>query len=403
MAAFVLTVLIGNFFLPPDRAVTRQMLGHDFLAFYSAGTLARTGQFHSLYDLAAINALEKSAGAGANLTVGFGPWWNPPFAAWVFAPFSILPFSQALIAWEAVSLAALCASIVLLARMIPGSRDWRNWGLLALLIAVSSPAIAVVTHGQNSFITLLIVCVVTTLWRARRALVAGLVAGLLLYKPQHAAIVGIALIVTLGWRAAAGLMATSMALLVLTIITMPGALADYLHKLPAMLTLLQEQNQYPWDRHVTLKAFWRLLLQGDAAGPTLWTTTLIWYASETLIVIWLTRLARLARRDPQSFTDRFIAATLIAGPLLTPFCFDYDLVILAIPATLCAASRRNLAAWVVLYLSLYVSSLQARPSGFILVTPLMAALIWMLRINAETRRRRVKNESDIDPALLCVS
>jgi hypothetical protein len=287
--------------------------------------------------------------------------------------------------------------------MIPGGRDWRNWGLLALLIAVSSPAIAVVTHGQNSFITLLILCVVTTLWRARRAFLAGLVAGLLLYKPQHAAIVGIALVLTLGWRAAAGLVTTSMALLALTIITMPGTLTDYLHKLPAMLSLLQEHNQYPWDRHVTLKAFWRLLLQGDAAGPTLWTTTLIWSASETLIVLWLCRLTWLARRNPRDFTDRFIAATLIAGPLLTPFCFDYDLVILAIPAALCASDRRNLAAWVVLYTSLYVSSLLARPSGFILITPVMAYLVWKLKVNAETQRRGGIDAVNPAPAFLCFS
>jgi hypothetical protein len=37
----VLTFTIGNAFVPPDRAVTGQILGQDFLAFYTAGTWAR--------------------------------------------------------------------------------------------------------------------------------------------------------------------------------------------------------------------------------------------------------------------------------------------------------------------------------------------------------------------------
>ena len=44
------------------------------------------------------------------------------------------------------------------------------------------------------------------------------------------------------------------------------AIGDYLVKLPANLHVMQIENAYLWERHVTLRAFWRLLLQGRGAG-----------------------------------------------------------------------------------------------------------------------------------------
>src|ERR1700690_3040409 len=50
VAAFILTLTIANFSLPPDKAFDRHMYGHDFLPFYTAGQLIRTGQANHLYD-----------------------------------------------------------------------------------------------------------------------------------------------------------------------------------------------------------------------------------------------------------------------------------------------------------------------------------------------------------------
>ena len=121
VGCFILSLIVTNFFLPSEKAATREMIGHDFLPFYAAGSFARTGQFQNLYDLTAIKLREQAVEQSAGLAVGFGPWWNPPFAAWVFAPFSYLPFSTALIVWEAVGLIALAISLLLLARMLPDS------------------------------------------------------------------------------------------------------------------------------------------------------------------------------------------------------------------------------------------------------------------------------------------
>src|SRR5687767_5363168 len=136
------------------------MLGHDFLPFYTAGTMVREGRPHDLYDLAAIKAAEYETARQSHLDLGdaLGPFWNPPFYALPFAPLSALPYRHALAVWWSINLAALAGAIVLLCRMLPtppARSDWRTWGLVSLLILVSAPFLQALTHGQNTFISLL--------------------------------------------------------------------------------------------------------------------------------------------------------------------------------------------------------------------------------------------------------
>jgi hypothetical protein len=183
------------------------------------------------------------------------------------------------------------------------------------------------------------------------------------------------------------------ALLIVTLFTMPGAMSDYLHKLPAIALTMQELSPYAWDRHVTLKAFWRLLFQGTDAGPNGWPTTILWWSSEAIVAALPARMAWQARRDPQK-TDRLIAMTIAAGPLLALFCFDYDLLILAVPAVLCAgdlAGRRGtLAAWIVLFIALHISTFIARPWHFM---PATAALVGVVFCMSRARRDLIATAS----------
>ena len=50
---------------------------------------------------------------------------------------------------------------------------------------------------------------------------------------------------------------------------MPGALENYLHQLPVNVHAMQIERTYLWERHVTLKSFWRMLIHGREAGEPL--------------------------------------------------------------------------------------------------------------------------------------
>jgi hypothetical protein len=396
LGLFLLTLVVGNAFIPRDKAVTREMLGHDFLAFYTAGSFVGQGRYHDLYNLDAVKAFEQAASRAAGLEVGssFGPWWNPPFYDLMFAPLAKLPYGTALDAWRWIGLIAILISTTILTQFVarasrpclatsdagetPGLQDWRSWALVPLLVLISMPFLQAISHGQNTFTSLLLLVTTVTLWRNERAWLAGLSAGLLFYKPQLAAVVAAALVFDLGWRALGGLCITGAALLLVTIVTMPGAIGDYLHLLPANVRWMQIEHAYLWERHVTLKAFWRLLLQGREAGEPWIVTTVLTYLSLAGIggaLVWAAvgthwkkdrgHGPRLYRGDVQR--DRLISATIAVMPLLMPFYFDYDLLLLSVPATLYAAERvrrPDLArandvwltrSWVALFLWLFVN------------------------------------------------
>jgi hypothetical protein len=193
---------------------------------------------------------------------------------------------------------------------------------------------------------------------------------LLFYKPQLGAVVAAAMVVDLGWASLGGLCVTGAILLATTLIALPGSLTDWLHQLPANVRWMQEEHAYLWERHVTLKAFWRLLLQGREAGEATVLTSVMTYLSMAIIAGGLVAAAiRLRRTEDPALRpvhrDRLITATITAMPLLMPFYFDYDLLLLAVPLTLYAIERiahpeiarpsdsRFTLAWTLLFMWLY--------------------------------------------------
>jgi hypothetical protein len=343
---FVITFIISNTFEPANKSVTSGMLGHDFLAFYTGGSLVRTHRLAELYNLTTIKEFEQTTAADAKLQVGknFGPFWNPPFYAWVFVPLSKLPYRRALAVWECLGFAALAGAIALLVGMLPrrggalGQQPlgWRYWGLIPALVVFSTPVVQATTHGQNTLFSLLLLCLTVWAWRSGRALTAGLLGGLLFYKPQLAAVIAVVMVLNLGWRSLLGLALTGGALLLVNVLTLPGSLTDYLHRLGPNVHYMQVEHPYLWERHPTLKGFWRLLLQGFATGEASMAVRLLSGVCCTLLGGALLIAAVLFRRSTGLVRDRLIAATIAVMPLVMPFYFDYDLLLLAIPVVLVA-------------------------------------------------------------------
>src|SRR4051795_11932337 len=82
LTLFVLTIVIGNSVIDRRNAITADAVGHDFLAFYTAGHFVREGQAARMYDLEAVRQFQKEGGEINHLELkkeSFGPFWNPPF------------------------------------------------------------------------------------------------------------------------------------------------------------------------------------------------------------------------------------------------------------------------------------------------------------------------------------
>ncbi|MDB5298052.1 MAG: hypothetical protein JWO31_4035 [Phycisphaerales bacterium] len=348
---------------PAGPAASNNAMALDFIAFYTGGSMVAEGRGRDLFDLKAVKRFQDDIAARHGVALGdaLGPWWNPPFYAWVFAPLSRLPFGTATAVWVGLNAACAAAACWLLARTLPAaagadnaecervtSGGWRTRALVPVFVGLSVPFIHALSHGQNACTSLLILTLTILAWRAERPVLAGMVAGLMAYKPQHAVVLGVVLALSVGWRAVLGLSVTGAALLLVTVVTLPGSLGDFLHQMPANVRFVQERCVYMWERHATAKAFWRMLLQGRAIGPASDLVNLLTAASAAgvgLLLLRLTPAARLlnpfdhADRSSPEHRDRLIAATVLATPLLMPFYFDYDLLLLAVPAVLLAGLK----------------------------------------------------------------
>ena len=253
------------------------------------------------------------------------------------------------------------------------------------------PVVQAMTHGQNTLFSLVLLCLVVQAWRSGRALAAGLLGGLLFYKPQLAAVIAVVMVLNLGPRCLLGLAMTGGALLLINVLSLPGSLMDYLHRLPLNVHNFQAENPYLWERHATFVSFWRLLLQGRAIGEASMAVRLLSGVCCTLLGGALLAAVVRFRRCTGPRRDRLISATICAMPLLMPFYFDYDLLLLAVPAVLLAgeilrhdagdelapADRWLIRGWGFLFVWLFVNPAVANVTHVnltVVLTSLVAAL-----------------------------
>lgn len=383
--ALLLAILLPGRWMEQARSTDNKLpFGHDLLPSYTAGALIRQGNAIGMYHRAAMETFEARTIDSANLGMEkrYGAWLNPPFFAWFFVPLSVLPYRTALWLFVCLNVTLLCASMLLLRSMLvldarrslplsaQQSIPIAIWGLIPLLLVVAYPTIQATGHQQNTFISLLLLCGSVALARRGATFAAGLVAGLLFFKPQLAVVVAVALAVLFGWRALAGMAITGMALLLVTLITLPGCLSEFRSKLPIIVHYLQQEAPYHWGRQVTLQSFWRILIQGHEPAETLPTVRLLIWACSGGFLIALAWAALQNARSPGGAVerDRLLSAAIVTMPLVMPYYMDYDLVLLAVPAVLLArewvtsgteqhsrSDRWLLAAWVIFYVATFAN------------------------------------------------
>src|SRR5258706_2131241 len=110
LTLLVMTFAVGNLFIEKAKAITADAVGHDFLAFYTAGHFLREGRAEKMYDLEAVRKYQAEVAEKNHLELkkqSFGPFWNPPFYAWVFVPLAGFSFRMALGIWWGVNLVCL--------------------------------------------------------------------------------------------------------------------------------------------------------------------------------------------------------------------------------------------------------------------------------------------------------
>ena len=295
--------------------------GIDFLQFYVAGSFVAEGAAARLYDWPAFAAAVRSTVPGTGDLLFLSVY--PPQLALLFAPLARLPYFQALAVWTVVSVTLYALSARTVAGSLGLSARQRRVGYLLAFAAV--PFQQLVLHGQVGALVLGLVTAGWLAFRRERWWWLGVALGSLAFKPQFGTMAVAAIVAAPSWRLLAGIAAGGLGqLAVAALLAGPGPLASYL---AASARIVQHPGVFEpklWQTH-SLRGFFELLA---GSGPVaLWAFGLA--AAGVLIVL---RLIWARQRSPEL---RY-AAVVMAGLLLNPHLYVYDLVVLLVPLALVA-------------------------------------------------------------------
>lgn len=303
-------VLFSNSGLLPNGSP----FGSDFVSFWTAAREALAGHPAVPYDRVLFEPIQNSLFPESDYFAFFYP---PHYLLYVM-PLGQLSYYAALLVWVVVS---FCAAAFVLVKITKAPME-------TILLTLAFPAaFLTISHGQNAFLSAALFGGALYLLPSR-PLIAGVLFGLLTFKPQLGLLIPLVLVAGGYWRSiiAAGvtlfaLMAASALVLGVDIWSVFLAQSSY-----AVETM--RHGIVAWEKMISPYAALRVLgLPDIAASIVHYSIALV--VTVLTVVVWLTK-----NHAPLAIKS----ALLLCGSLIvTPFSLNYDLFILA-PALAFVAS-----------------------------------------------------------------
>jgi hypothetical protein len=250
-------------------------------------------------------------------------------------------------------------------------------------------------HGQNGFLTTALLGGALQLLD-RRPWLAGVLIGLLAYKPQFGVLIPVALVAGGYWRTIAGAALTVAGLIVLSTLMLG---TDIWHAFSDSTTFTQtvvlEAGGTGWEK-----------IQSIFSAVRMWGGSVpLAYATQIALAVTLAATLAWLWRSDAAFELK--AAALAVGSLLaTPYVLDYDLVVLAL--AIAYVARLGLAdgfrhfeisilaaAWIVPLFSRGVAQVTAVPLG---LSVMLLLYVFIVRHAMEGRSRRAAGTPSIAQA-----
>ena len=352
--------------------VTGHQIGRDFINVWAGPQLAFGGRLDALLDLQGYHA---AIGELFGHPLPFHNWGYPLFTLPAFWPLAELPYFVALAMWT-FGLFAIFAGVVL----SQIERSERPWTLLVLMLAPACLINAV--GGQNGFVSAALL-LGGVLWLDRRPTAAGVLFGLLAFKPHLGLVLPFALL---------ALGATVMLLV-------GGSIALF--------------GIEPWHRYFEVTGAYQVLLLEKFHG--FYTTMMAsvfagartfglpYEAAMTIQIALAVPVLIAACLAVRRTTDPCRRALVLASaaPLLTPYAFNYDLTALSAALVWMLAGRLSWpAAWRPLAFLAYISPVAMMPlqaQGVGLMPPVLAAVFLVSLHEAGLGRGRRAQAPQVAP------
>jgi alpha-1,2-mannosyltransferase len=346
-------------------------LGTDFSNVYAAGTYVLEGRPAAPFDPRLQHAREREI--FGEKTPFYG-WHYPPFFLWLAAALALMPYQLALVVWQAATLVLYLLSIRTLiasgssapsppsGRLRPSSTGYGGegrgegvshsrpdaaphpaglqpadlspirastpvfdglWGRgkpsLWLLLALAYPAVFVnLGHGHNGFLTAALIGF-ALIHLDTRPVLAGILFGLLAYKPQFGIMIPLVLIATGRWRTVFAAGAT------VALLTLVATLVFGTETWRAFFTFAEYTRVHVLE---TGETGWHKI-QSVFSWARMWGASVpLAYAVQGAVTIVVAGAVVWLWRSSASFALK-AAALCLAAILATPYSLDYDLMVLA--------------------------------------------------------------------------
>jgi glycosyl transferase family 87 len=307
-------------------------LGTDFSNVYAAGTYVLDGHAAAAFDWPLQHARERAIFGD---TTPFYGWHYPPFFLFVAGLLALMPYALALSVWQGVTLVLYLGAMWSILSAVSGRSIIRDpmW----LLLAVAFPAVFInIGHGHNGFLTAALLGAALVALD-RRPIVAGILFGLIAYKPQFGMLIPLVLIVSRRWRAFSAAALTVMALALATLIAFgPEVWRVFFASMHLTRVEVLEQGGTGWHK---IQSIFSIIRMWGGSVP-------LAYAAQGTLTLALAASLGWLWRSETAFPLKAAALT-VAAILATPYSLDYDLVALA-PAIAYLAgdgAARGFGAW----------------------------------------------------------
>ena len=311
--------------IPPAQARTS-----DFAGTYAAATLWRTGRPAALYDVPAQEAISRAAGAPANHL--FIPFENPPLAAVIASPLTLLDATSAYRVWSLLQVAVLAVALGIAARVAP----WPNPRPRLSSMACSGVALAgfgtglLLVEGQWDAVPALGVAIAYAGWTRGRRFGPGFATGFAfgMAKPHLAAGLIAFMAGRRDWRGLSGVVAGGASVAAAGVVFAgPSATAAFVR------ALLEPVNSPPAQMQGSTGLTGSLL--GSGLGP--YSLALLLAAAALVAAGWL---GAVSRRRVALLEPALLGATALSL-WASPHLLGHDLVLLAPPLVAMLAWTMN--------------------------------------------------------------
>ena len=331
--ALISSILMLSPNFAPSVELREDPLGGDIIQEYVGGHLWNTDRT-KLYDWKHSAAMQHDSEL-----VGF-QWQESGYFPMVYPPFHYqfaslgtgLSYRSFIVLWMfAGGIALSVAAFVFLNWYREIRIGTGAWFFLAILF---TPLLMSLNMGQKSTILLAILTVSFVLLHRERAFAAGLVFGLLAFKPYLAVPIGIVMLCKKQYHFVVGSLISLFAIMITSLLIAPEAWYDYIQVCLGFSNYVSNGG-YQLENSHSLWGSMQLIL--GHLNPTLVKP----FAIIAGIGV-LTLISRIMSGPIQLSSPRFafqFAGLIVATVLVSPHFYSYDLTILLLPLAICGLSE----------------------------------------------------------------